>query len=126
MGKKNCELSSDIRKEIIRIFMEMEESDVSRVFDNDEFGFWSVTVERSLKLRIYPDRKIPSSVFKKAEEAELVRRTLETMPDNVPLDDWSAFAKATKLKSAILKKFVPILQKNPLMQRLFPEKVMQI
>lgn len=109
MGKKNCELSSDIRKEIIRIFMDMEESDVSRVFDNDEFGFWLVTVERSLKLRIYPDRKIPSSVFKKEEEAELVRRTLATLSDNVPLDDWSAFAKATKLKAAILKKIRPYI-----------------
>lgn len=44
MGKKNCKLSSKIQKEIMRIFMEMEESEVSRVFDLAEFGFWDITI----------------------------------------------------------------------------------
>ena len=39
MGKKNCELTPEIRKEIVRIFMEMEQSEVSRIFNNSEFGF---------------------------------------------------------------------------------------
>ena len=29
MGKKNCEFTPEIRKEIVRLFLEMEESDVS-------------------------------------------------------------------------------------------------
>ena len=58
MGKKNCEFTPEIRKEIVRIFMEMERSEVSMIFDNEEFGYWSVTVERPLRLRIYPDREI--------------------------------------------------------------------
>ena len=72
MGKKNCELTSEIRKEIMRIFMDMEESEVSRVFNNEELGYWNVTVERPLRLRVYPDRRIPRDVFKKAEELQLV------------------------------------------------------
>lgn len=44
MGKKNCELTPDIQKEIVRIFMSMEESSVSRIFRNEEFGFWRITV----------------------------------------------------------------------------------
>lgn len=72
MGKKNCELTSEIRKEIMRIFMDMEESEVSRVFNNKELGYWNVTVERPLRLRVYPDRRIPRDVFKKAEELQLV------------------------------------------------------
>ncbi|MEG2146884.1 MAG: class I SAM-dependent DNA methyltransferase [Lachnospiraceae bacterium] len=44
MGKKNCEITPDLQKEIVRIFTEMEESDVSKVFDNSEFGLWKVTV----------------------------------------------------------------------------------
>ena len=39
MGKKNCEFTHDIRKEIVRIFLDMEESDVSMVFNNDEFAY---------------------------------------------------------------------------------------
>ncbi len=52
MGKKNCEFTPDIRKEIMRIFLEMEKSDVSMFFDNKEFGYWSVTVERPLRQKV--------------------------------------------------------------------------
>ena len=69
MGKKNCEFTHDIRKEIVRIFLDMEESDVSMVFNNDEFAYWNVTVERPLRLHIYPDRTIPADLFKKADLA---------------------------------------------------------
>ena len=44
MGEKNCELTPKLREEIVRIFMDMEESEVSRIFDNSEFGYWKVTV----------------------------------------------------------------------------------
>lgn len=44
MGKKNCEITPELQKEIVRIFTEMEESDKSKVFDNSEFGLWKVTV----------------------------------------------------------------------------------
>lgn len=52
MGKKNCELTHDIRKEIMRVFLDMEQSDVSMIFNNEEFGYWNVTVERPLRLRV--------------------------------------------------------------------------
>ena len=45
MGKKNCEFTPDIRKEIIRIFLDMEESEVSMILDNNDFAYWNVTVE---------------------------------------------------------------------------------
>lgn len=44
MGEKNCELTPELRAEIVRIFMTMEESEVSRIFPNEEFGYWKVTV----------------------------------------------------------------------------------
>ena len=52
MGNKNCEFTPEIRKEIVRIFTEMEESEVSMIFDNNEFAYWSITVERPLRLRV--------------------------------------------------------------------------
>lgn len=52
MGKKNCEFTREIRAEILRIFMEMEESEVSMIFDNNEFAYWSITVERPLRWRV--------------------------------------------------------------------------
>jgi type I restriction enzyme M protein len=114
MGKKNCEFTHDIRKEIVRIFLDMEESDVSMVFNNDEFAYWNVTVERPLRLHIYPDRTIPADLFKKADEYETVTSAITKAAETAPLDDWAAFAKATGLKAAVLKKVRPfITEKDP-------------
>lgn len=120
MGKKNCELSENIRKEIMRIFLEMDESDVSHVFDIDEFGFWSITVERPLRLRVFPEKKIPMSVFKKEDECEQVKKALSSLSTNVSLDDWVAFSKATKLKAATLKKIRPYITEKDALAKAIP------
>ena len=117
MGKKNCEFTSDIRKEIVRIFLDMEESDISMIFHNEEFGYWNVTAERPLRLRVFPDRAIPSDAFKKADEMTSVCTAIERTAKTALLDDWTAFAKATKLKAAQLKKIRPfITEKDPTAQ----------
>lgn len=108
MGKKNCELTPEIRKEIMRIFLDMEQSDVSMVFNNEDFGHWAVTVERPLRLRIHPERKVPAGVLKDAE-LTVFTEALAALKPSVPLDDWKAFAKATKLKAALLKKVRPYI-----------------
>ena len=109
MGKKNCEFTPEIRKEIVRIFLEMEESAVSRIFDNSEFGFWNVTVERPLRLRVCMDRKIPNGIFKNDFEADKVRNCLQKAAEIAPLDDWTLFAKASGLKATMLKKIRPFI-----------------
>nr|WP_308509334.1 class I SAM-dependent DNA methyltransferase [uncultured Stomatobaculum sp.] len=109
MGKKNCEFTSDIRNEIMRIFLEMEESEVSMIFNNDDFAYWSVSVERPLRLRVNPNGVIPTDVFKKADELAAVRKAIASVPSGTPLDDWAAFAKATKLKATVLKKIRPFI-----------------
>lgn len=117
MGKKNCEFTADIRNEILRIFLEMEESDVSMIFDNDEFAYWTITVERPLRLRVYPEREIPADAFKKADELATVKKAITSVPAGTPLDDWTAFAAATKLKKGQLNKIRPfITEKDPTAQ----------
>lgn len=114
MGKKNCEFTEEIRKEIVRIFLAMEESEVSMILNNEDFGYWSVTVERPLRLRVYPDRAIPADTFKKSDEYDSVIVAIGKAAKTAPLDDWTAFAKATKLKAAALKKIRPfITEKDP-------------
>ena len=117
MGKKNCEFTPEIRNEILRIFLEMEESDVSMIFNNEEFAYWSITVERPLRLRVYPNKEIPADTFKKTEELVTVRKAIDSIPADTPLDNWTEFAKATKLKTATLKKIRPfITEKDPTAQ----------
>lgn len=117
MGKKNCEFTEEIRKEIVRMFLAMEESEVSIILNNEDFGYWNVTVERLLRLRVYPDRAIPADTFKKSDEYDSVIAAIEKAAKAAPLDDWTAFAKATKLKAAALKKVRPfITEKDPTAQ----------
>ena len=109
MGKKNCEFTEDIRKEIMRIFTSMEESEISRVFDNREFGYWSITVEQPLRLRVLPTKHIPSSIFRNEAEQLLCEKALRKAADVAVLDDWTAFSKASGLKAALLKKIRPFI-----------------
>lgn len=114
MGDKNCEITPEIRAEIVRIFLEMEESEVSRIFDNEEFAYRLITVERPLRLRLCPERAVPAKLFKKAEELEAVKAALASVPAGTPTDDWDAFAAATGLKASVLKKIRPyITEKDP-------------
>lgn len=79
------------------------------IFSNEDFAYWSITVERPLRLRVYPDREIPTNTFKKADELATVKKALASVPAGTPTDDWIAFAKATKLKAGVLKKIRPYI-----------------
>jgi type I restriction enzyme M protein len=52
LGKKNCELTAADIERIVATFLKFEENEQSRLFDNAEFGYWKVTVERPLRLRV--------------------------------------------------------------------------
>lgn len=114
LGEKNCEFTEEIRRQIVDIYMNFEESDVSRIFNNSDFGYWLITVERPLRLRIDTQKLIPDNALK-AEELKIYRAAIAALPQGTPLDDWTAFANATKLKVALLKKVRPfITEKDPI------------
>jgi type I restriction enzyme M protein len=50
LGKKNCELSEEDIQKICEVFLSFEESEQSKIFPNEAFGYWKVTVERPLRL----------------------------------------------------------------------------
>jgi type I restriction enzyme M protein len=52
LGKKNCELSDEDIQRICETFLKFEESEHSKIFPNAAFGYWKVTVERPLRLRV--------------------------------------------------------------------------
>ena len=58
------------RRDIARIcdtFLDFEETEQSRIFDNAAFGYWKVTVERPLRI----DGTDPNRVYRAAEIKEL-------------------------------------------------------
>lgn len=46
LGKKNCEFTPEINEQILRAYMDFEETPISKIFDNSEFGYWEITVDR--------------------------------------------------------------------------------
>ena len=52
LGKKNCELSEADITRICEVFLAFEETEQSKIFENAAFGYWKVTVERPLRLRV--------------------------------------------------------------------------
>jgi len=58
LGDKNCELTSEYIKEIIEVYQNMNEQDkkdiqklASKVFDNSDFGYYKVNIERPKRLK---------------------------------------------------------------------------
>lgn len=51
LGSKNCKLSADHITHITEQLLDFEESETSKVFPNEAFGYWKITVERPLRLR---------------------------------------------------------------------------
>lgn len=52
LGKKNCELSDEDIQRIVETFLAHEETEQSKIFPNEAFGYWKITVERPLRLKI--------------------------------------------------------------------------
>ena len=52
LGKKNCELSEEDITRICGTFLAFEETEQSKIFPNEAFGYWKVTVERPLRLTV--------------------------------------------------------------------------
>ena len=50
LGKKNCELSEDDIARICDTFLDFAETPQSKLFPNEAFGYWKVTVDRPLRI----------------------------------------------------------------------------
>jgi len=55
LGKKNCELADHDIQRIVDTFLAFKETEQSKIFLNQAFGYWKVIVERPLRLAIHSD-----------------------------------------------------------------------
>lgn len=109
LGEKNCETSEEDRRAILRLLTDFKETRQSKIFPNEEFGYWKVTVERPLRLRIMPDTDITKANSLKAIEKEKCLKAMQGVPADTPLDDWNKYAKALNLPKTLLKKLRPLI-----------------
>ncbi|MDT7523461.1 N-6 DNA methylase [Rhodoferax sp. TBRC 17198] len=75
LGKKNCELSGTDIQHIIDLYLgdaqeSAKETEHSKWFDTQDFGYWKITVERPLRLKSQlSDERIESLRFASGDEA---------------------------------------------------------
>jgi len=75
LGDKNCELTKSQIAEITKIYLDFEETNISKIFNNDDFGYFKIIVDRPLRLKVkITDEAIVSLRFHKAiiDEAKWV------------------------------------------------------
>ena len=67
LGQKTREVSSEDIQKICDSFLDFEETEESKIFPNEAFGYWKVTVERPLRLA----GTDPNKIYKAAEIRKL-------------------------------------------------------
>ena len=50
LGEKNCEFTAEHIQQITQLYLSLANDGISKVFDNRDFGYYKVTVERPLRL----------------------------------------------------------------------------
>ncbi len=50
LGEKNCEFTDEHIHQITQLYLEMPNDGISKVFNNRDFGYYKVTIERPLRL----------------------------------------------------------------------------
>lgn len=109
LGEKNCETNEENRAEIMKLFMDFTETSQSKIFPNEEFGYYNVTVERPLRLRVIPNADVDGAENLKVAEKGRIKKAMANVSEDVPLNDWNQYAKALKLPKGLLKKLQTII-----------------
>ena len=110
LGQKNCELSPENIRQIADAFMDFDETKESKIFPNEAFGYWKVTVEKPLRLtgtdpeQVYKAaeiKKLKAENEKDGTAAPVIRKVLPASAEANPLE--GRFAVTLKGKPAVIE-----------------------
>ena len=110
LGQKNCELSPENIRQIADAFMDFDETKESKIFPNEAFGYWKVTVERPLRLtgtdpeQVYKAaeiKKLKAENEKDGTAAPVIRKVLPASAEANPLE--GRLAVTLKGKPAVIE-----------------------
>lgn len=101
LGKKNCETNEADRNEIVKMLLDFKETKKSKIFPNKEFGYYSVTVERPLRLVYENLDEIALADLKNKGDGELLQRVVEAWEKNLgghTVGDFALFLMLEQMK----------------------------
>ena len=98
LGQKNCEFSPEQIQQILKTFLDFKETEVSKIFDNADFGYRQITVERPLRLRVDLSADAVARMRKACKESKeepfikVVERVAEDFGPGVSMDYLAVWA----------------------------------
>ena len=86
-GSRNCTITPDFQDQILKVYMDFVEQEgekiSSKIFDNDDFRYYSITIDRPLRLRSqFNALKIDELLYDKGEQ-ELSKWLYQTYGESV-------------------------------------------
>lgn len=99
LGSKRKEMSAEHIDEVTRVYGEFCESVRSKIFDNEDFGYHAITIERPLRLNfaVSPERLTTLADIKALRDVEeAVREALATLSPKKIWKNRDAFTKDAK------------------------------
>ena len=107
LGSKRNELSADHIKQITQIYSEFKNNEICKIFDNHQFGYTTITVERPLRMSYQVNQVsigliTQDKIFAKLDEASqnVIMATLNELIDAKYLSS-AEFIKNLNAKSSI-------------------------
>jgi type I restriction enzyme M protein len=100
LGSKRREIGAEQITNIVKLYGNHEQSDASKIFRNDDFGYTTITVERPLRLTwaITPERvelALASKSLSKLSDDDLSRLRTE-LAETAPTSELVSFTKVVK------------------------------
>ena len=80
LGEKNCETNAADRAKILKLLMDFKEAEQSKIFDNSEFGYWSVPLMKP----VLDENGNPVKDKKGKVKYKAARGETEQVPMNYP------------------------------------------
>lgn len=118
LGEKNCETTDADRQQIIKLLTDFVETPQSKIFPNNEFGYWSVKVCRPLRLRFDYNEEREAEMCKKEKDAAACCEVMTFVKEYNHSADYNFNGLQELLKDAVKamkskpkKKHLDLLQK---------------
>ncbi len=96
LGKKNCELSPEDIERISKTFLDFQETPESKIFPNEAFGYWKVTVERPLRLHSQLSLKAIETLRYASGDEEIRADLFDEFSEELFTDFGKIYAKLEK------------------------------
>lgn len=115
VGEKNSEISPEIRRQIINLYLDYKDADsnFSKIFSNKEFGYYSVDIQRPLRLRVNLDSEHITALKENSKDKELMNLIViylekghadKCLDFNLFMQDIERLAKAKNVKLTVKRK----------------------